>query len=309
MSASGRVVIAGGSGLIGRALAARLVGNGAEVVVLTRRAGEAELAPGVSAVEWGGGDERWIPALEGAQAVVNLAGANLAKGRWTKRRKAELGSSRLEPTRALVAAIAQLDVRRRPRVLAQGSAVGYYGASDDRELDEASPPGSGFLPDLCVEWERASAPVEALGVRRLLLRTGIVLAREGGALKKMLPPFRLGIAGRLGSGRQWVSWIAIADQVGAIVHLLSDPSIEGPFDLTAPRPVRNAELTRALARAVRRPAIVPVPGIALRLLFGELAESLLTGQRVLPRRLLASGYRFESPELDGALAALLGQAG
>ncbi len=303
MNSIGKVVIAGGSGLIGRALTERLVEAGVETCVLTRRLDGVVLPRGARAVGWGGEATAWAGELEGAHAVVNLTGENVASGRWTAARKARLAASRLDPTRALVEAIRTAE--RRPRLLVQASAIGYYGASDDRELDESAPAGHGYLPDLCVDWEQASVGVEALGVRRVLLRTGIVLAREGGALAKMLPPFRLGIAGALGDGRQWMSWIHLDDMVGAIELLLRHADLAGAFNLCAPDPARNAEFTRALAGAVRRPALVRVPGFALRLLLGEMAQILLEGQRVMPRRLLEAGYRFRFPELDGALGALL----
>lgn len=303
MSALGRIVIAGGSGLVGRALTERLVERGTEVVVLTRRLDDVVLPRGARAVGWGGEATEWRRELDGAFAAVNLTGENVGAGRWTAARKRLLRSSRLDPTAALVAAIR--DAQRRPVALLQGSAVGYYGDAGELEIDEGAPPGRGFLPELSIEWEAASAGVEELGVRRLLLRTGIVLSDQGGALAKMLPPFRAGVAGRLGSGRQWFPWIQIDDVAGAIEHLLRLRDASGPYLLTAPHPVRNLELTRALAAALHRPALVPVPAFALRLLFGEMGSVLLEGQRALPRRLLESGYRFRYPELDGALAALL----
>ncbi len=306
MSSIGRVVIAGGSGMIGRALTERLVEAGVETCVLTRRLDGVVLPRGARAIGWGGDATEWRGVLDGAHAVVNLAGESVAGGRWTEARKARLTASRLEPTRALVEAIREAHTR--PKLLAQASATGYYGAGDERELDESSPAGRDFLAGLCVDWEEASAGVEALGVRRVLVRTGIVLAREGGALAKMLPAFRLGVAGPLGDGRQWMSWIQIDDAVGALDLLLRRDDLSGAFNLCAPRPERNADFTRALARALRRPALVPVPGVALKLLFGEMAQVLLASQRVLPRRLLEAGYRFRFPELDGALAGLLRRA-
>jgi uncharacterized protein (TIGR01777 family) len=304
MKTPGRVVVAGGSGLIGRALVESLLEAGVEAVVLTRRADADWAAPGVRVAEWDGRTVgAWKEAIDGAAAVVNLCGENVGAGRWSAARKVKLRSSRLEPTRALVEAIRA--ARARPKVLVQASAVGFYGASDDRELDESAPAGSGFLPDLCVAWEAASAEVEALGVRRVLLRSGIVMARHGGALAKMLPAFRLGVAGRLGDGRQWFSWIHLEDHVEAIQLLLERDDLSGAFNLTAPQPVRNEELTRTLARTLRRPALLPVPRFVLRALFGEMGDVLLQGQRAVPRRLLAAGHRFRYPELDGALAALL----
>jgi uncharacterized protein (TIGR01777 family) len=300
----GPVVVAGGSGLIGRALVENLLEAGVEVTVLTRRSDSGKAVPGARRLEWDGRSlGAWAAAVDGAAAVVNLCGENLAAGRWSAARKQRLRSSRIEPTRALVEALRA--ARARPKLLVQASAVGYYGAGDDRELDESAPAGRGFLPELCVAWEAASVEVESLGLRRALLRSGIVLARRGGALATMLPAFRLGIAGRLGDGRQWLPWIHLDDEVGAIERLLADDSLAGAFNATAPLPVTNAEFTRTLARTLRRPAVLPVPRFVLALLFGEMGEVLLQGQRAVPHRLLAAGHRFRYPELDGALAALL----
>jgi uncharacterized protein (TIGR01777 family) len=298
------VILAGGSGLIGRALAGELARAGAEVVILTRSTGGRGLPAGARAVRWDGRSAAgWAHECEGADAIVNLAGENVADGRWTAARKRRLESSRIEPTRAIVEAVAAARVS--PRALLQGSAVGYYGDGGETALDESSPPGAGFLPGLSERWEAASAPVEALGVRRVLLRTGVVLARGGGALAKMLTPFRLGLGGPLGGGRQWFPWIHLADVVGAVRFLLERPDLAGAFNLVAPEPVRQGELARALGRALRRPAIVPVPGALLGLAVGEMAQVLLASQRVIPARLVAQGYRFAWPDLDGAIADLV----
>jgi hypothetical protein len=306
MGSIGKTVIAGGSGLVGRALAGALVEAGVETVVLTRRIDEVVAPRGARVVAWGGGATEWRAEIDGAGAVVNLCGENIAAGRWTAAKKRRLASSRIEPARALAEAIGA--ARGRPRVYLQASATGYFGARDARPLDESAPPGSGFLSELCAAWEGASAGLESLGVRRVLARLGVVLAREGGALAKMLPIFRLGIAGPLGDGRQWFSWIHLVDAVAALRFLLRRDDLAGAFHLTAPAPVDNRDFTRVLARAVRRPAVLPVPRIALRLLYGELGDVLLTGQRVVPRRLLEAGFEFRFPELDGALAALLPRA-
>jgi len=300
-----RIVLAGGSGLVGAALGAALAADGHEVVVLSRAPERARgLPPGVRAAGWDGRRlGPWAAEVDGAAAVVNLAGANLAGGRWTAARKRRLRSSRIEPTRALVDALGAAG--RRPAVLVQLSAVGYYGARGNEEIAEGEMAGSGFLADLGREWEAASAPAEAIGVRRVVARLGVVLAREGGALPKMLWPFRLGFGGRLGSGRQVFSWIHLADAVGALRFLIGRADLAGPVHLTAPEPVTNAELTRGLGRALHRPTLVPVPALALRLLFGELAETLLTGQRVVPRRLVEAGFSFRFPTLPAALGDLL----
>jgi uncharacterized protein (TIGR01777 family) len=300
----GRVVIAGGSGLIGTALAGELVAAGREVVVLSRDPASVAPPAGARAVAWDGRTAGpWTAELEAALAVVNLAGAGIADRRWTAERKRRLRSSRLEPTAALVAAIAA--ARTPPRTLVQASGVGFYGDRGDEPVTEETGPGSGFMPELARAWEAASDPVVERRVRRVVVRSGIVLAREGGALPKMARPFRLGLGARLGSGRQWFPWIHVADEVGAIRFLIDDPRASGPFNLVAPEPATNAAFSRALARTLRRPLLLAVPSPALRLLFGEVAGELLEGQRAAPRRLLAAGYRFGFPEVGGALADLL----
>ncbi|MCM2270815.1 MAG: TIGR01777 family oxidoreductase [Thermoanaerobaculia bacterium] len=304
MSERPRFVVAGGSGLIGRRLAAAWAAAGADVVVLSRSTDASGLPAGVRVAGWDGRNVgAWASEVDGAAAVVNLAGENVGGGRWTAARKRRLRDSRLLPTRALVEAIGRAE--RRPAALLQASAVGFYGDRGGTTLDESAEAGSGFLPALCVAWEAASAAVEALGVRRVLLRTGIVLAREGGALPKMLPAFRCGVGGPLGDGRQWFPWIHLDDAVSAIRFVAADDELRGAVNLTAPAPVTNAELTRELARACRRFAVLRVPPFALRALFGEMAQVLLGGQRVVPAKLAAAGFRFAHPQLAGALAALL----
>lgn len=297
-------MLAGGSGLIGRGLAAAWVREGADVVVLSRSADPKAAPPGARQVVWDGRTlGPWMQEVDGAEVVVNLCGANVGEGRWTAARKRLLATSRLEPTRALVEAIERAG--QRPEALLQASAVGYYGDRGEATLDETAPPGRGFLPELCVDWEAASAPVEGFGVRRVLLRTGVVMAREGGALAKMLPAFRAGVAGPLGDGRQWFPWIHVADAVAAIGWLASRHDLRGPVHLAAPERVTNETFTRELARACRRPAILRVPAFALRLLFGEMAQVLLGGQRLRTDKLEAAGFRWDFPRLGGALADLL----
>jgi len=307
MSERERYIVAGGSGLIGAALAASLAADGHDVVVLSRAPEEVgHLAAGVRAVGWDGRSlGSWAREVDGAAAVVNLAGENLASGRWTAARKRRLRSSRVEPTRALVEAIGRARVR--PLALLQASGISYYGACGDEPVDEESPPGRGFLPELGREWEAASAPASELGVRRVVMRSGAVLAREGGALAKMLPPFRLGVGGPVGGGRQGFSWIHRLDEIGAIRFLAARSELSGACNLTAPAPVSNAELARALGCALGRPAFLPVPGPVLRLVFGEMGSVLLEGQRAVPRRLLAAGFAFRFPTLEGALADLVGR--
>jgi uncharacterized protein (TIGR01777 family) len=259
------------------------------------------------------GDIVWDPAagkldpraLEGIGAVVHLAGEPIAQ-RWTAAAKRRIRESRVRGTELLATTIAGLE--RPPRVLVSGSAMGIYGDRGDEELDEASTAGRGFLAETALAWERAAEPAVRAGVRVMKIRTGLVLSPRGGALAKMLLPFRLGAGGRIGSGRQWVSWIGLDDTVGAIAFALQAEGLSGPVNLSAPAAVTNAELTETLARVLHRPAIVPVPAIALRLAFGEMGEAtLLASQRMRPRRLLNGGYRFRHPTLEGALRHELGR--
>ena len=296
-----KVFVTGATGLIGRALCAALVERGDEVMALTRQAG-ADLPRGARPV---GGDPAvtgpWTEALARADAVVHLAGEPVAGGRWTDERKARIASSRLDSTRQVAAAIAAGG----PRLLVQGSAVGFYGDRGDEPLDEAAAPGRGFLADLSVRWEAAAAPAAARA-RVVLVRTGIVLARQGGALPQLARPFRLFAGGPLGDGKAWQPWIHLADQVGLLLLALDDPRASGPFNAVAPVPVRQAELAQTLARVLHRPNLFPVPGVALRLAVGEMAEVLLASQRVVPAKAAALGYRFRFGELEPALRDLLG---
>lgn len=298
-----RLVLAGATGFLGRPLLARLAADGHDVTVLTRRprgqSGARELA-------WQpeGHAGPWASALDGADAVVNLAGESIADGRWTPARKLTLLESRLLPTRSLVAAIERCE--RRPTVLVNASAIGFYGTHGDEVITEANPPGHDFLGRLARDWEDAALAAEALGTRVFLLRTGVVLARDGGALGKMLLPFRLGLGGRMGTGRQYLSWIHRDDWVRLVGFLLAHPGGSGPVNATAPAPVPQEEFARTLARVLRRPAIVPTPGFVLRLAMGEMADALvLAGQRVVPARALEMGFRFSFPELEPALVDLL----
>lgn len=305
-----RIVIAGGTGFIGRPLVAGLAHDGHEVVVLTRRPDRvraADLPRGARALGWDGrSTDGWGETVDGAGAVINLTGAGLADAPWTAARKRVLRESRVQPAEALAAAI--VAARQRPAVLLQGSAIGYYGFRGDEVITESSGQGEGFLAELCAAWERASEPVEAAGVRRVLLRTGgMVLGLGGGALPKLALPFRLFAGGPVGSGRQHVSWIHEDDEVGAIRFLMDAADAAGPYNLAAPEPATNAELGRALARALGRPYWLPAPAFALRLALGELAEVILDSARVVPERLLAAGYRYRFPRLADALADLYGR--
>lgn len=298
-----RVLVAGGSGLIGTALVESLLHDGHSAAVLSRRPAAQQLPAGADAIAWDGRTlGAWVEELERVDAVVQLAGESIM-GRWTAAKKDRIRSSRVEPSALVAQAIAA--ARRRPLVLVQSSAIGYYGsATGDAIVTESSPPGTDFLAGIAAEWEGASAGVEALGVRRPVIRTGVVLSRHGGAFRSLRLAFRAFVGGPMGSGRQWMPWIHEADEVGAIRFLLEHPGATGPYDLAAPEPVRNAHLARALGRALGRPSWLPAPAFPLRLVLGEFAETVLGGARALPARLLAAGYEFRFPSLDAALADL-----
>ncbi len=299
-----RVVITGGTGLIGRALAAELAATGYEVVVLSRNPQRARSFPlGIRSEPWDGRTARsWGELADGAYAIVNLAGENLAGGRWTAERKHRIRQSRLDAGQAVVEAVRA--AKQKPAVVVQASGIGYYGPHGDEGVTEDFPPGDDFLGRLAVEWEASTAPLESLGVRRVVIRTGVVLSWEGGALPRLALPSRFFLGGPLGSGRQWVPWIHIADEVRAIRFLLENEEARGPYNLAAPNPVTNRELARALGRVLRRPAWLPVPAPALRLLLGEMSTVLLAGQRAVPKRLLDEGFGFQFPDLGIALQNL-----
>lgn len=291
-----RIIISGSSGLIGSGLLARLAEEGHDVLGLRRG------APGSAPVVWQP-DEGWIQdgALEGCDAVVHLAGASIGEGRWSVRRKRELRSSRVDATRLLVEHIASLE--RKPRVLISASAVGYYGDRGDEVLDEDAGPGEGFLAGLCTEWEQEALRAEEAGVRTVLLRFGVVISRRGGALPRMLFPFRLGLGGRLGSGGQWMPWVSLEDALRAIEWAI-ETEIAGPVNVTAPDAVTNAQFTRALARQMHRPAFFRVPRLALRIALGQSADELLMwSARATPARLLESGFEFRHPDIASGLVA------
>lgn len=312
-----RILITGGTGLIGRALVDSLAGEGHEVIVLTRSPGRATGLPtGARPAGWDaetpeGWGELLVTApgegVEGGTGIVHLAGESVAEGRWTEAKKRAIRDSRVGSTRAVVAAVEAAAERgaEPPRWLLQASAVGYYGDRGDEVLTEASDPGDDFLAEVAKEWEAASAPVERRGVRRVLLRTGVVLDDEGGALPRMALPFKMFIGGPLGDGKQWVPWIHRRDEVGAIRFLLARDDASGPYNLTAPQPVTNRMLSETLARVLHRPCLLPVPRIMLHLAFGEMAEILLASQRVMPQRLEEAGFVFRHPTVGGALEDLL----
>lgn len=296
------IVISGASGLVGTVLQDRLRSDGHTVVSLVRKASTSE------------NESTWDPyagsidleVLRAADAVINLSGAGIGDRRWSQSYRRTLLQSRTQTTSLIAGSLASLAGDGKSRTLLNSSAIGIYGDRGDEEVDESSEHGSGFLADICLDWEAATTPAEQAGVRVVHLRTGIVMSKNGGVLKKLLPLFKLGLGGRLGSGRQWQSWISIDDEVGAIVHLLT-ADLKGAVNLTAPHPVTNQQFTVALGRAVRRPTIFSVPAFAPKLLVGsEFADQLLlTGQRVLPTKLENSGYVFVHPTLDEALADLL----
>ena len=300
-----KIVAIGATGFVGRRLVETL-GSDHEITVVSRNPDKTKsrIRNEVQFVRWDPGAEPFPDGvLDGADGVVNLAGDNVADGRWNAAKKKRMADSRLDTTSKLADAITAADPP--PPVLINASAIGFYGSRGDEELDENSAPGSGFLADLCVRWEGATQKAADAGVRTVLLRVGIVLGQGGGALAKMLFPFRLGLGGALGNGRQWMSWIHIDDMVGLILHALENPSVEGPVNSTAPHPVTNRDFSKTLGKVLRRPAFLPAPGFALRLAVGEFAEVLLEGQKVLPRQAETSGYQFRFRELEPALLDVL----
>jgi uncharacterized protein (TIGR01777 family) len=295
-----RVLVTGSHGLIGSELIATLRASGHDITRLVRSNPE----PGDAVWDIGRGTiDR--AALEHHDAVVNLAGAGLGDHRWTDAYKREIHGSRVRGTALLCEALAGLE--RPPRVLVSGSAVGYYGDRGDEELNEASRPGTGFLAGVVIDWESATEAAHAAGIRVVRLRTGVALAPKGGALKRQLTPFKLGAGGRLGSGRQWLSWIALDDLVAAVIHLIHTETVRGAVNATAPNPVTNAVFTKALGAALRRPAVLPVPTLALKAMFGGemVAEMLLAGQRVMPHVLEATAFPFRHATVDEALRSML----
>jgi uncharacterized protein (TIGR01777 family) len=295
---SAKILVSGSFGLIGSALLPALKASGYEVLCLGR---------GQSS----NGRIGWDPArplapelVSGFDAVIHLAGESIAS-RWTESKKKAIRDSRVLGTRHLAEALAR--AASPPRVLISASAIGFYGDRDDEILrEDSSSGGRGFLPEVCREWEAAAGPAVQAGIRTAFLRTGIVLSADGGALKQMLPPFRMGLGGKIGSGRQWMSWIDLCDEIGAIRHILTNESLRGPVNSVSPHPVTNAEFTKTMASVLSRPAIFPMPAFAARLVFGQMGDELLLGsQRVEPAKLLASGYAFQKPDLRLALSEIL----
>lgn len=305
-----RIFVTGGTGLVGHRLVRQLVQRGDTVVALTRRPDTARERLG-SGVTIASGDPMqsgpWLDALAECDGVVNLAGENVFAKRWSSAFKELLRASRVQSTDDVVQGLARQPRRSsgEPKVLVNASAIGYYGPRGDELLDEASSPGDDFLAQLCMDWERAARAAESHGVRVAFVRIGLVLDKEGGALKQMLTPFKLGIGGPIGRGRQWVSWIHYADLVGLLLLALDNAAARGPINGTAPNPVTNRDYSKALGRALHRPAFLPTPAFALRLALGGVAGLATTGQRVLPRRAEALGYPYRFATIDAALADLL----
>jgi uncharacterized protein (TIGR01777 family) len=305
-----RVFVTGGTGLVGTRLVWRLLGRGDEVVLLTRRPDQARQIFG-TAGEVIEGDPTaaggWADAALSCDGVVNLAGENIFAHRWNDAFKTRIRESRVASTRHVAEALAGKPLRGdgRPRVLVNASAIGYYGTHGDEDLDENSPAGSDFMAGVCVDWEKAAAPAGLAGVRCAFVRIGVVLDRDGGALAKLLTPFKLFAGGPVASGRQWMSWIHHADLTGLLLLALDRDDVDGPLNGTAPNPVTNRQFGKALGRALHRPAFFPTPGLLLRLGLGEVAEVITRGQKVLPRRALALGYSFAYPTIDAALAQIL----
>ena len=295
------VAVTGATGLVGGALCSSLSGDGRSTLRLVRRPSGGEQPELVWDPNSGISDQ---DCLEGVSAVVHLAGENIAAGRWTAAKKARIRDSRVEGTQTLAHALAGL--KHKPEVLVCASAIGYYGDRGDETLDESSAPGEGFLPDVCKEWEDSTAPAAEAGIRVVNLRIGVVISKDGGALASMLLPFKMGAGGRVGSGKQYWSWIHLQDVVGVIRHAIDNENLNGPVNTVSPEPATNAEFTKVLGQILRRPTIIPMPAPLARIVLGEMANDLLLASaRVLPRKLEQSGYQYHYPDLQSALAAEL----
>jgi uncharacterized protein (TIGR01777 family) len=300
-----RVTVTGATGLIGRRLVGRLRERDDEITVLSRDPDRARKRLDTQGQAWDlTGEPAPTLALRGRHAVVHLAGEPVAQ-RWSAAAKKAIRESRVAGTRNLVAGLAACAETERPRVLVSASAIGYYGAHASEPLDEDTPPGADFLAQTCSVWEAEAQAAEQLGVRVVRVRTGVVLDRDGGALAKMLPPFKLGVGGPVAGGRQYISWIHPDDLIGIVLAAIDTEQWSGPVNATAPQPLSNRDFSKALGRVLHRPALLPTPALALRLLYGEMAEIVTSGARVLPARALVNGYEFRHPKLDGALRAAL----
>lgn len=306
-----RIIMSGGTGLIGaalaKALAADLLNDRNEVILLSRdpdrHVGRAPA--GARLVKWDAQSAAgWGHLAEGANAIVNLAGANLSEGRWSEGRKKIIIESREKAGQAVVEAVAQ--AKQKPKLVIQPSGVDFYGVHGAEKLTEIDESGAGYLSEVTKVWEESTLPVESFGVRRVVYRGAVVLARQGGALPKILLPFRFFVGGRLGSGEQWFSWVHLKDQVAAMRFFIENPETSGVYNLSSPNPVQNKELARTIGKVMRRPAFIPAPAFAIRLMFGEMAITVLGGQRVLPDRLQKAGFNFSYPTIEQALGDLLG---
>ena len=295
-----KILVSGSHGLVGKALTTSLVNAGHEIVSLVRQSAND------SEIEWHPNQGKINgQQLEGFDVVVHLAGESIASGRWTEEKKRKIRESRVKGTELLSSALARLS--QPPSTFISASAIGFYGSRGDELLTEESAPGDGFLPEVCVAWEKATGQAEAKGIRTIHPRFGIILDEKGGALERMLTPFRMGVGGKVGNGKQWMSWIALEDVINALRFLIDEPGSEGPVNFTAPRPVTNADFTEALGSVLSRPTLFSVPSFAARLAFGEMAdELLLSSAKVEPERLKESGYQFKHPELSSALKTILG---
>jgi len=308
-----KIIIAGGTGFLGSPLAEMYAEDGHEVRLLSRslipgdtRHDPGTGVPGITRVGWkpDGSTGPWAPAIEAADAVINLSGESLSGKRWTPKRKAEFRNSRILATRSLASAI--VAARKPPAVFVSGSAVGYYGPRDSKPLTESDPAGRDFLAQLCVAWEQEATKATRPETRGVTIRTGLVLERSGGPLPEMMRPFRFFAGGRMGSGRQYVSWIHRLDWIEIVRWIVLTPAISGPVNLTAPHPISNRELARALGRAMHRPSLIPAPAFALKAALGEMADLILTGQRVLPAQAQEHGYHFRYPDIDQAFRGIFG---
>ena len=305
-----KIIVAGGTGFIGSALVSRLLKDGHTVVLLTRNGKISseqfphKESPSLSIVQWDGKtDGAWSDSIDGADAVINFSGASIAGKRWTKPQKELLLSSRIDPTRAIVGAISK--AKKKPGVFVNASAVGYYGNVPDGEVTEDSPSGSDYLSGLCRAWESEAREAEQSGVRVVMLRTGIVLGRSGGALKKMLLPFQLFAGGPIGTGKQWMPWIHLEDEIGVVLFVLQEQSISGPVNVTASNPVMMKEFATRLGHAIHRPSWASVPAFVLKIALGEMADMLLGGQKAVPKKLLSNGFKFQYGKLENALKVIL----
>ena len=304
-----KIIITGGTGLIGKTLAGSLVGEGHEVIILSRNPGKHNLDAGAKLEKWDGKTAgSWSHLIDGADVVVNLAGASIAgegfpPKRWTSAYKQLIRDSRINAGQAVVAAIKA--AQKKPHLLIQSSAVGYYGPCGDQIIIDDSPPGDDFLANVCVDWEGSTAVVEEMGLRRVILRTGVVLSPDGGALPLMLLPFKLFAGGTLGDGKQWIPWIHLADEVRAIRFLMEQESASGSYNLSAPNPLTNKVFTQEIGRVLGRPSFIPAPAFALRLALGETSTIVLDGQRAIPKKLDELGFMFQFSEAGAALADLL----